>query len=151
MAEEEELQEEVESLKDQLGNLESMLQNLMNMHKNVLEKVSTNSDLEDRYIRMLSLYKEFGRISPSLLSDIDDSISEEILIILFDSSSLNITEITERLRDKKGSASRHTVRDRLKKLKNKGLIKKIKKGKGKNYALTRETVNKWAEMLGIKK
>ncbi len=121
---EEELREEVESLKNQIENLESMLQNLMNMHKNVLENVSTNSDLEDRYIQMLSLYKEFGRISPSLLSDVDDSISEEILIILFDSSSLNITEITERLREKRGSASRHTVRERLKKLENKGLIKK---------------------------
>ncbi len=148
---EEELREEVESLKDQISNLDSMLQNLMNIHKNVLEKVSTNSDLEERYIRMLSLYKEFGRISPSLLSDIDDPIFENILEILFDSNSLNITEITERLRDKRGSASRHTVRERLKTLENEGLIKKSDKGKGKNYVLTRETINKWAEMLGIKK
>ncbi|MBS3782079.1 MAG: winged helix-turn-helix transcriptional regulator [Candidatus Thermoplasmatota archaeon] len=151
MDEKEELHKEIDDLKKQIDNLEVMLQNLMNLHKNVLENVSTDTDIEERYKRMLSLYRQFGRISPSLLLKMDDPISEDIIEILFDSSPLNITQITGRLREKRGKASRHTVRDRLKKLEREGMIKRSDKGKGKNYHLTDRTIKKWAEILGITK
>ncbi len=149
--ENEELKEEIESLKDQVNTMQGMLENLMNMHKNVLKKVSMDSDIEKRYLKMLSLYKHYGKISPSVLPGIEDSISENIVEILLDAKSANITQITERLRHRKGSASRHTVRDRLKKLESKGIVKNEETGKGKTYVLTDKTINKWAELLGIKK
>lgn len=148
---EDELREEIESLKSQLNSMEGMLKNLMNMHKNVLQKVSTNSDVEKRYLRMLSLYKQYGRISPSALPGVEDPISEHIVEILLDAKDANITQITERMRHKKGSASRHTVRDRLKKLKEKGIVKQVEGGTGKSYSLTDKTIDRWAELLGIKK
>ncbi|MEF8835167.1 MAG: hypothetical protein V5A76_03335 [Candidatus Thermoplasmatota archaeon] len=121
-----ELKEEIESLKKQVEGLESILNNLMNMHENVLEKASAASDIEERYMKMLSIYKRFANISPARLSGIKDPISEKIVEILFDGGSLNITHITERLREKKGSASRHTVRKKLKDLKEEGVVKKSK-------------------------
>ncbi|MFO7792850.1 MAG: hypothetical protein R6W73_07735 [Candidatus Saliniplasma sp.] len=149
--ENEELKEEIESLKEQMTTMQGMLQNLMNMHKNVLSKVSTDSDIEKRYLKMLSLYQRYGRISPTVLPGIEDPISENIVEILLDAKNANITQITERMRHRTGSASRHTVRDRLKKLEKEGIIKKVDGGPGKNYVLTDKTINKWAELLGIKK
>ncbi len=151
--EEEELREEVEALRDQVNDLENMLENLMNMHKNVLERVSVGSEVEERYMKMLSVYKKFGRISPAQLTGIEDPISERIVEILFDSGPLNITQITGRLRERKGSGSRHTVRKKLKELEEKGVVKKIESGqkRGKHYELTDKMIDKWAELLGINK
>ncbi|MGM0405651.1 MAG: helix-turn-helix domain-containing protein [Thermoplasmatota archaeon] len=149
--ENEEMKEEIENLKAQINTMQGMLENLMNMHKNVLKKVSTDSDIEKRYLKMLSLYQRYGKISPSVLPGIEDYISENIVEILLDAKNANITQITERLRHRKGSASRHTVRDRLKDLENEGIVKKEDTGKGKMYTLTNKTIDKWAELLGIKK
>ncbi|MEF8874091.1 MAG: winged helix-turn-helix domain-containing protein [Candidatus Thermoplasmatota archaeon] len=150
---EEELKEEIESLRDQVEGLENMLENLMTMHKNVLEKASVASEVEEKYMKMISIYKKFGHISPAQVTGIKDPISEKIVEILFDTSPLNITQITGRLREKKGSASRHTVRKKLKELEEKGVVKEAKHEgkKGKHYELTDETVSKWAELLGINK
>ncbi len=149
-SEEEELKEEIESLKNQINGLENMINNLMNMHKTVLSKASTAKDVEDRYMNMLSIYKRFGKVSPAQISGVTDLISENIVEILFNNNSLNITQITGRLRGKKGSASRHTVRKKLKMLEKEGVVKKTDEGKGKNYQLTEEKIEEWAEMLGIK-
>ncbi|MFO7992093.1 MAG: winged helix-turn-helix domain-containing protein [Thermoplasmata archaeon] len=148
--EEEDLREEIDSLKKQLNSMEGMLKNIMDMHKNLLERVSMNSDVEQRYVKMLSLYQRFGKISPSALPGIDDSISEAIVEILLDAPALNITQITERLREKKGSASRHTVRERLKEMEEKGIVKKEDSGQGKSYSLTGRIIDKWAKLLGFK-
>lgn len=148
----EELKDEIESLKKQLSVMEGMMENLMNMHRNVLEKLSMNSDVEQRYLRMLSVYQRFGKVSPSALPGIDDQISECIVEILLDANSLNITQITERMREKRGSASRHTVRDRLQKLEKKGIVTMDEnENMGKGYSLTQSTTDDWAELLGIKK
>ncbi len=148
--EEEDLRDEIDSLKKQLNSMESMLKNIMDMHKNLLERVSTSSDVEQRYVKMLSLYQRFGKISPSVIPEIKDPISEAIVEILLDASALNITQITERLREKKGSASRHTVRARLKEMEEKGIVKKEDSGQGKSYSLTGKIIDKWAKLLGIK-
>ncbi|MFW5953225.1 MAG: helix-turn-helix domain-containing protein [Candidatus Natronoplasma sp.] len=149
--EEKDLKEDIEALQKQINGLETMLNNLINMHRNVLERASAASELEERYMKMLSIYKKFGNISPARLSGIKDPISEKIVEILFDKEGLNITQITGRLRKKKGTASRHTVRKKLKILEKEGIVKKTTDGKGKSYQLTEKAINRWAEMLGIKK
>ncbi len=151
---ERELKDEIESLRDQVKGLENMLEELMDLHKSVLDKASVASDIEKRYMRMLSLYKKFGRISPAQLTSVEDPISEKIVEILFDEKNLNITQITGRLREKKGSASRHTVRKKLKELEEDNIVKETESedpNKGKYYEITDEVVNRWAKMLGINK
>lgn len=152
--EKEELREEIESLRSQVKDLENMLDKFMNLHKDVIEKASVASEVENSYMNMLSMYKRFGRISPAQVTSVNDPISEKIVEILFDAAPLNITHITGRLREKKGSASRHTVRKKLKDLEEEGVVKKVRREdqkKGKQYELTDKTVNKWAEVLGINK
>ncbi len=151
MPEDDELREEIKSLKSQVNNLESMLENLMNMHRNVLDKLSTNSEVEKKYIQMLSLSQRYGKISPSLMKEIDDPVMESIVEVLLSSNqALNITQITERLRVKRGSASRHTVRGRLKVLEERNVVRRVESSKGKGYVLTEEIVDRWAKLLGIK-
>ncbi len=151
MAEEDELREEIRSLREQVNNLEHMLENLMNVHRNVLDKVSTNSEVEKKYIQILSLYQRYGKVSPSLLPEIDDPIMESIVEVLLSSKRpLNITQITERLRERRGSGSRHTVRNRLNELEKRKVVRQMEDNHGKAYALTDHALDKWAKLLGIK-
>ncbi len=151
MPEDDELQEEISSLRSQVNNLEHMLENLMNMHRNVLERLSTSSEIEKKYIRLLSLYQRYGKISPSMLPDIDDPVKEAIVEVLLSSGKpLNITQITERLRAKRGRASRHTVRDRLNTMEANNIVREVEDTHGKGYALTDTVIDKWAKLLGIK-
>jgi len=147
---EEELREEIDSLKSKLDTMEGMLENIMNMHKNLLNNLSVQSDVEKRYIKMLSLFERYGKISPSAIKGVDDDISECIVEILLDSKGCNITQISERMREKRGSASRHTVRERLKKLEKNGVVMMSEDKNGKNYSLTKKALDEWAELLGIK-
>ena len=151
MTEKEDLRNEIKSLKSQVNALEGMVKNLMNMHKNVLESLSIGSEVEDRYIKLLSVYERFGRISTSIMPEIEDPVSERIVEVLLSEKSANISQITRGVRQKRGSGSRHTIRKRLNKLENKGVVEKSDDGNGKNYRLTQEIVEKWAKMLGIKK
>lgn len=151
MAEDEELQEEIRSLRSQVNNLESMLENLMNIHRNVLDKLSTNSDIERKYVHMLSLYQRYGKISPSLLKDIDDPIQECIAEVLLSTGApLNITQLTGRVRERRGRASRHTVRDRLISMESKDIVRQVDMSNGKGYILTDKVIDRWAKLLGIK-
>ena len=151
MAEKEDLRKEIKSLKSQVDTLEGMVKNLMNMHKNVLEELSIGTEVEDRYIKMLSIYERFGRISTSVMPEIEDPVSERIVEVLLDKKSANISQITREVRQKRGSGSRHTIRKRLKDLEDRDIVKKFGGSRGKSYRLTPEIVEEWAEMLGIKR
>ena len=147
----EKLRKEIISLRSQVQTLEEMVKNLMNMHKNVLKSLSVGSEVEDRYIKLLSVYERFGRISPSVMTeDVEDPISESIVEVLLNQRSANISQITKAVRKKRGSGSRHTVRNRLIDLEERRIVEKTDEGKGKNYKLTEEIVEKWAKMLGIR-
>ncbi len=151
MAGEDELEEEIRSLRSQVNNLQHMLENLMNMHHNVLDKLSSNSDIERKYVRMLSLYQRYGKISPSLLPEVKDPMEEAIVEVLLTSGRpLNITQIAERLRESRGSGSRHTVRNRLRSMESRNVVRQVDIPNGKGYALTEEVVDGWAKLLGIK-
>ncbi len=151
MSDEEELRDEIRSLKAQVSNLEQMLERFMNIHGSVLSNLSTNSEVERKYIQMLSLYRRYGRVSPSLLPEIDDPVSESIVELLLTTEvPLNISQIAERLREKRGSSSRHTVRDRLNSLEEKNVVRRVEGSHGKGYVLTDSILDKWAKLLGIK-
>lgn len=60
------LREEIVLLREQKDSIENMLRTLTNMHRNLLDKLTTSSVIEQRYVKMLSIYQCFGRISPSI-------------------------------------------------------------------------------------
>ena len=61
----------------------------------------------------------------------------------------NISEITELVRSKRGTASRRIIRDRIKYLEEKNIVKKSQKGSRYVYNLTDKVIKKWSQMLGF--
>ncbi|MCK5309377.1 MAG: helix-turn-helix domain-containing protein, partial [Thermoplasmata archaeon] len=76
---------------------------------------------------------------------------QDILVILFEKKELNVSQIAENLREKRGSASRKTVRDKLKELEEADAIEVLDDKKVKRYKVSDELVDKWLKLLGVVK
>jgi DNA-binding transcriptional ArsR family regulator len=84
-----------------------------------------------------------------ILPELKDQISREIVRVLLDRQNQNISEITELVRSKRGTASRRIIRERLKQLEENKIVQKQIKGKLYVYSLTDKVIKKWSQMLGF--
>jgi DNA-binding HxlR family transcriptional regulator len=71
--------------------------------------------------------------------------------VLMDRPGMNISQITEELRNRKGSASRRIVSARLEGLVEKGLLVEETGKKSKSYKISEAVVKKWSQVLGLSK
>ena len=116
----------------------------------MLNTLSKLSDSGQKYAHLVSLYLEYGEISPSMvLPNIQDPISKVIISVLSQQGSGNVSQITDWVRDRRGKASRKTVKDRLDILIDQDIIVRSR-GKGRvTYSLSPEVIRKCAKMLGL--
>lgn len=140
---EEDLKEEVRRLGARIGELESMLGQLR-------EPFSHMQDMSRNYFRLIELYMKFGEVSPeAAIPGLKDPISRDIVNALFQRGGQNISEMTEALRARRGSASRRIVRQRLAALEQEGVVRSEMRRKTVEYHVSDEVVRKWSEMLGF--
>ena len=137
------LKKEVQELNKRISELEKILSEIMAPLREV-NKTTQN------YLRITSLVLEHGGLTPDMiLPELKDHISREIVRVLLDKQQQNISEITELVRSKRGTASRRIIRERLQELQEKKIVNKQMKGKNYVYTLTDEVIKKWSQMLGF--
>jgi len=78
-------------------------------------------------------YRRILNIEKLIRSSIMDNISKEVIRILAYKGPMNITQITNEVKRKRGRASRITISKKLKKLVEKGVVKEDLKGREKIY------------------
>jgi len=140
---EEDLKEEVRKLSARIGELEGLLSQLR-------EPFSRLQELSGNYFRLIELYMRFGEVSPeSTIPGLKDPISRDIIRALFKKGGQNISEITEVVRQRRGSASRRIVRQRLAVLEKEGIVRGERRRKTTEYHVTDEVGRKWSQMLGF--
>lgn len=101
------------------------------------------------YFRLVQLFLTHGKITPSVLSGVSmDPISENIIEILFNLEKGNISQITDELRKERGTASRTTVRKKLKNMEDAGIVTHTGE-KENNYRISDKMVRKWLKMVGM--
>jgi len=137
------LEKEVKELNKRISELEKMLSEVLNPLRQV-GKTTQN------YLKITSLVLQHGGLTPDMiLPELKDNISREIVRVLLDKQDQNISEITELVRSKRGTASRRIIRNRLKELEEKDIVKKRMKGKLYVYSITDKVIRKWSQMLGF--
>lgn len=140
---ERELVQEVQELQKRIADLEGMF-------AQVLAPLSAMKDASKGYFRMMELYLRHGRISPEMIAPgLKDDISKEILRVLFEHNGQNISQITEAVKDRRGTASRRIVRSRLQELESRGIVVRRARGKIDHYHISEEMVKKWSQVLGL--
>jgi DNA-binding transcriptional ArsR family regulator len=137
------LEKQVKELNNRIHELEKILSEALNP----LREVGRTTQ---NYLKITSLVLEHGGLTPDMiLPELKDDISREIVRVLLDKQDRNISEITELVRSKRGTASRRIIRERLKYLEEKNIVEKQMKGKIYVYNLTDNVIKKWSQMLGF--
>jgi len=139
-----------------LQELESTIGSLRDTQSELVKYVDLLRDLSSRYIRLMSLYSQHGRISVDLaIPEIKDPISKDVLRILVDksddhSSGMNVSEITRELKRVRGSSSRRIVREKVQKMHEMGVLVENTIGKSIRYAPSERVLKRWYSILGFR-
>jgi hypothetical protein len=146
----EDLQEQIKALAEKMDSVEDSLTKVSEPYGQLLDYVQRFQKISSSYFKMLGLYQRYGAISPDLLiPGVKDSISRDIVKVLFERDGQNISQITDKLKGMRGTSSRRIVRERLKDLESKGVVRAKGSAKSKDYWLTEEYVDKWYDLLGL--
>jgi len=142
----------IEELSRRIGDLEGSLRDVTRPYSELVGQLAQFQDIVQKYFRLLDLYQKHGAISIDvILPEVKDPISKEIMRVLMDRPGMNISQITEELRSRKGSASRRIVSARLDGLVEKGLLVEETGKKSKSYKISEAVVKKWSQVLGLSK
>ncbi len=138
-----ELSKEIKSLNKRIDELESML-------RSVIQPFQEMGKTTSNYFRIIGLLLEHGGLTPdTLFSEIKDPIEQSIIQVLTQKKDLNISQITENVRSKRGTASRRIIREKLKSLEQKNMVESSQQGSRSLYRLTDEVIRKWSKVLGF--
>jgi DNA-binding transcriptional ArsR family regulator len=140
---EEDLKKQVKELNKRIAELESMM-------AQILTPIQEMQKSTGKYLRLVDLALSRGGLSPDmLLPEVKDPISKDIIKVLVDKNGQNISQITEALRARRGSASRRIVREKLKALEEQSIVEQKGEGAVSAYYISEHVLRKWSQMLGI--
>jgi len=149
---EEEQGKRIEELSQRIEELEETIRQVAQPYSELVHQLSMFQETVQKYFRLMDLYQKHGVVSiDTILPQLKDPISKEIMRILLDKPGLNISEITEELRARRGSSSRRIVRERLGELLADRLVVEQADRKEKTYEISEEVVRKWSQVLGLSK
>lgn len=137
------LAEEIKALRKRIVELEAMLATVVQP----LQKVGTTTQ---NYLRLTSLLLDHGGLTPEvILPEVKDPIAQDIIRVLLERSGQNVSQITELVRAKRGSASRRIIREKIKELVEKNIICYNQQGSRQVYSLSPTVIKKWSQLLGF--
>ena len=140
---EKDLADEVKELNKRINELEKMLSLLMKPLTDVRKTT-------ERYLKLAGLLLDHGGLTPDvILPDIKDPISKDIVRVLLERPGQNVSQITDLVKSRRGTASRRIIRKKLLYLEEKHVIQKQQQGSRTVYTLTTEVIKKWTQLLGL--
>jgi DNA-binding transcriptional ArsR family regulator len=141
-----------EDLKKQIKEMSLRISELERMLAQALAPINEMRSSTQRYLKLVNLALKHGSLSPEMLvPEVKDPISKDIINVLVDKSGQNISQITDAVRARRGSASRRIVREKLRNLEEKGFVEQRGEGSIPEYYITDEVLTKWSQLLGISK
>lgn len=141
---------EIQRLSTKIDNLEGMISEMAKPYQETMAMMAKFNEMASGYLKIINLYQQHGKVSPEMLvPSVKDPIAQEILVILFEKKELNVSQIAENLKEKRGTSSRKTVRDKLIELEQANAIEVIDDKKVKKYKVSDELVEKWLKLLGV--
>jgi cell division septum initiation protein DivIVA len=137
------LEKEIQQLQQRIKELEVML-------SQALQPIQNFSKTTQQYLRLVNLLLEHGGLTTEvILPQIKDPISQQIIRSLLDKPNQNVSEITQRVKSKRGTASRRIIRKKIQYLIDQKIVESTQKNARIVYRLTNEVIKKWSQLLGF--
>ncbi len=142
----------IQELTERIAQLEEAIRQVSVPYSQLAAQLATFQDTVGKYFRLMDLYQRYGVVSiDTILPEVKDPISKDILRILLDRPGLNISQLTDELKGRRGSSSRRIVRDKLKELAEMKLVVEEAGRNERSYRLSEEVVKRWSQVLGLTK
>lgn len=146
------IRKEIKELSEKIDKLEETLSKISKPYSDIVGYMGQFQSVSRGYFRLLDLYEKHGSLSPEIIiPELKDPISKEIVVVLFSKKEQNISQITEELKKRRGTASRRTVREKLQSLLEDNIVVCKESSKTKKYSISEEVVEKWSQVLGLPK
>jgi len=147
-----ELQHDVRELRKQVEALREALGKVTEPYREIASYLDKLQGLASGYFHLLDLYAKYGAVSPDLvIPGLKDDVSRHIVLALFDRPDRNISQITEAVKGKRGTASRRIVRERLENLQRQGIVVATSGSRIRTFRVAEEVAEKWSQVLGVPK
>ncbi len=146
------LSKDVRELRKQVDALREALDKVAGPYREIAGFMEQLRSVTRGYFRLLDLYAKHGAVSPDVVvPGLKDDISKAILTSLFEKGDRNISQITDSVKGKRGTASRRIVRERLQELVRQGVVVESAASRGHTYRVSEEVTAKWSQVLGLSK
>ena len=148
----EDLRKEIQDLRDQMEALSSAFDRIAKPYGQLFEYLDRFQGIAKSYFRVLDLYQRFGAVSPEIVvPGLRDPIAKEVVKALFERGDRNISQITDAVKARRGTASRRIVREKLESLIAEGVVLADGAGKIRRFSVAPAVVEKWSQVLGLAK
>lgn len=146
------LRKEFQELRDQMEALSAAFDRIAKPYGQLFDYLDRFQGIAKSYFRVLDLYQKFGSVSPEIvLPGLKDPIAKEIVKALFEKGDRNISQITDAVKARRGTASRRIVREKLEALEEGGVVVAAGEGKIRTFSIAPAVVEKWSQVLGLAK
>ncbi|MEE9223927.1 MAG: hypothetical protein V3U51_04175 [Thermoplasmata archaeon] len=146
------IRKEIKDLSEKIDKLEEILSKISKPYTDIVGYMSQFQSVSRGYFWLLDLYEKHGSLSPEIIiPELKDPISKEIVVVLFTKKEQNISQITEELKKRRGTASRRIVREKLQSLMEDNIVVCEEGSNTKKYSISDEVVEKWSQVLGLPK
>jgi len=142
----------IQELTERIAQLEEAIRQVSVPYGQLAAQLATFQDTVGKYFRLMDLYQRYGVVSvDTILPEVKDPISKDILRILLDHPDLNISQLTDELKGRRGSSSRRIVREKLNELAEMKLVVEETGRNERSYRLSEDVVKRWSQVLGLTK
>src|SRR6267143_7220199 len=146
------LRDDVRELRKQVEALREILGRVAEPYREIAGYLDQIQTISRGYFRLLDLYAKHGAVSPDLvIPGLKDDISKHIVTALFEKGDRNISQVTEAVKGKRGTASRRIVRERVRELEEQGVLVSAPGSRGRTFRVSQEIVERWSQVLGFPK
>ncbi len=148
----EDVRKELRELREQIEGLREALSKVTGPYTELVGYVEQLQSLSRGYFRLLDLVARHGAVSPDLaVPGLKDDISRHIVSALMDKGDRNISQITDAVKERRGTASRRIVRERLEDLVGQGLVVADDGSRGRTFRVSDGVRERWSQVLGFSK
>ena len=148
----EDLRKEIQDLRDQMEAFSAALDRITRPYGQLFEYLDRFQNIARSYFRVLDLYQRFGSVSPEIVvPGLRDPIAKEIVKALFEKGDRNISQVTDAVKARRGTASRRIVREKLEALAADGVVIAEGTGKVRTFSIAPTVIEKWSQVLGLAK
>ncbi len=148
----EDIRKDLRELRQQIEALREVFDRVAQPYADLARSVEQLQDLSRRYLKFMDLIGRYGAVSPELaVPGLKDDISRHIVHVLVERGDRNISQITEAVKAKRGTASRRIVRERLADLERGGIVMASRASRNRTFRLSDDVIEKWSQVLGLAK